>query len=85
MISVLAQERLLGFALGTAVTGIIVFEQRKCIYKSILDNQSEVASKSLTREPIFAKETRSDFAHLWNKAVDQTFGPLIESIGSRRW
>ncbi|KAK3206000.1 hypothetical protein Dsin_020046 [Dipteronia sinensis] len=79
MISVLAQERLLGAALGSAITGIIVFEQRKCIYNSISDNQSQVDSNSQAREPIFPQKTGTKFAHLWNKAVDQTFGPLIES------
>ncbi|TXG73854.1 hypothetical protein EZV62_002433 [Acer yangbiense] len=125
MISVLAQERLLGAVLGSAITGIVVFEQRKFIYNSISGTQSQVDSNSqcalvfytqnqmilinritrlgnqlkyashkeigyveaawIAREPIFPKKTRSDFAHLWNKAVDQTFGPLIESVSSRRW
>ncbi|KAH7561034.1 hypothetical protein JRO89_XS10G0161200 [Xanthoceras sorbifolium] len=157
MISILAQERLLGAVLGSAITGVIVFEQRKCIYNSISDDQSQVESKSqvhlfiyyrnfmflspairnprkapqiflqvslwirsfrssydslsctgcnpekevtlsmqgrvvqndpvlhLAREPIFPRKTRSEFAHLWNKAVDQTFGPLIESVSSRKW
>ncbi|KAI9196884.1 hypothetical protein LWI28_027838 [Acer negundo] len=85
MISVLAQERLLGAALGSAITGIIVFEQRKRIYNSISDNQSQVDSNSQARELIFPKKTRPEFAHLWNKAVDQTFGPLIEYVSSRRW
>ena len=35
------QERLLGAALGSILTGIVVFEQRKSIYKSISDNQSQ--------------------------------------------
>ncbi|KAK0603565.1 hypothetical protein LWI29_006297 [Acer saccharum] len=85
MISVLAQERLLGAVLGSAITGIIVFEQRKCIYNSISGTQSQVDSNSQAREPIIPKKTRLEFAHLWNKAVDQTFGPLIESVSSRRW
>ncbi|XP_031247335.1 uncharacterized protein LOC116105055 isoform X2 [Pistacia vera] len=79
MISVLAQERLLGAVLGSVVTGLIVFEQRKRIYESIADDQSQ------TREPIFAKKTRSEFAQLWNKTVDQTFGPVIATLSSRKW
>ncbi|KAG6415109.1 hypothetical protein SASPL_122511 [Salvia splendens] len=39
MISVLAQERLLGAALGSLLTGGVVFELRRSIYKSI--NQYE--------------------------------------------
>ena len=35
----IVQERLLGAALGTAFTGFLVFEQRKCIYRSISDAQ----------------------------------------------
>ncbi|KAI8573665.1 hypothetical protein RHMOL_Rhmol01G0294900 [Rhododendron molle] len=81
MISILAQERLLGAALGTLFTSAAVFEQRRNIYKSISDNQSE----SQVREPIFEKRSHLDFGHLWNKAVDQTLGPVIESLSSRRW
>ncbi|KAF8397685.1 hypothetical protein HHK36_016606 [Tetracentron sinense] len=93
MISVLAQERLLGAALGSIFTGIIVFEQRKSIYSLISENQSQhiaqyqsaPSSVNLMREPIFGKKFRSEFAHLWNKAVDQTLGPVIASISSRGW
>ncbi|KAF3455001.1 hypothetical protein FNV43_RR05449 [Rhamnella rubrinervis] len=46
MISVLAQERLLGAALGCAFTGIVVFEQRKSIYRSISDSQSSIRTQS---------------------------------------
>ncbi|KAH7864600.1 hypothetical protein Vadar_031587 [Vaccinium darrowii] len=81
MISILAQERLLGAALGTLFASAVVFEQRRNIYKSISDNQSE----SRVREPILEKRSYLDFGHLWNKAVDQTLGPVIESLSSRRW
>lgn len=40
------QERLLGALLGCAATGVIVFEQRKRIYKSIADDQSQFGSNS---------------------------------------
>ncbi|GMY10342.1 hypothetical protein FCV25MIE_05581 [Fagus crenata] len=85
MVSVLAQERLLGAALGSILTGIVVFEQRKSIYKSISDNQSQSATHPQMREPIFGKRSRSELAHLWNKAVDRTFGPVIDSLSSRGW
>ncbi|OMO67476.1 hypothetical protein CCACVL1_20503 [Corchorus capsularis] len=84
MISVLAQERLLGVALGTALTGVVVFEQRKRIYESISDHQSQLHSQSQMKDPILGKKFRSEFALLWNKAVDQIFVPVIESISSRR-
>ncbi|KAK8605092.1 hypothetical protein V6N13_082549 [Hibiscus sabdariffa] len=79
MISVLAQERLLGAALGCAFTGAVVLEQRKRIYDSVSYHQSQM------KEPIFGKKSRSEFALLWNKTVDQIFVPVIEAISSRRW
>ncbi|GMP98740.1 hypothetical protein CsSME_00046511 [Camellia sinensis var. sinensis] len=85
MISVLAQERLLGAALGSVFTGIVVLEQRRRIYKSISDTQSQFTTHSQMGEPIFEKRSRLDIAHLWNKAVDQTLGPVIESLSSRGW
>ncbi|XP_059430928.1 uncharacterized protein LOC132164433 [Corylus avellana] len=85
MVSVLTQERLLGFALGSILTGVVVFEQRRSIYKSISDTHSQSTTRSPMREPIFGKRSRSEFAHQWNKAVDQTFGPVINSLSSRGW
>ncbi|KAK8498370.1 hypothetical protein V6N13_052127 [Hibiscus sabdariffa] len=85
MISVLAQERLLGAALGCAFTGTIVFEQRKRIYDSVSHHQSQLPSQSQVKEPIFGKKSRSEFALLWNKTVDHIFAPVIEAISSRRW
>ncbi|KAJ7980994.1 Zinc finger, C3HC4 type family protein [Quillaja saponaria] len=109
MISVLAKERLLGATLGGIFTGIAIFEQRKFIYKSISDDQSQSPYQSQVIDwkncrdhghhptkgctihlcsiidPIFGKKSRSDFAYVWNKAVDQTFGPLIVFLSSRGW
>ncbi|KAE9616678.1 hypothetical protein Lalb_Chr03g0027351 [Lupinus albus] len=75
MIRILTQERLLGASLGVVLTGVVLLEQRKYIYSSISNSQTH----SQVREPIFGKKT-SEFAHSWNKAVDQTFGPLIKSF-----
>lgn len=36
------QERLLGAALGSIFMGVLVFEQRKMIYKSIAENQPQL-------------------------------------------
>ncbi|KAK4765211.1 hypothetical protein SAY86_026301 [Trapa natans] len=83
MISVIAQERLLGAALGSILTGIIVFEERKRIYRSVSDDQPHCATASLMKEPIFGKMTRAEIAHLWNRTVDKTLGPVIESLSSR--
>ncbi|GLT56775.1 hypothetical protein SLA2020_297940 [Shorea laevis] len=81
MISVLAQERLLGAALGSASVGIVVLEQRKRIYNSISDDRSKIATQS----KVSGKRFGLEFALLWNKAVDQIFVPAIESLSSRRW
>ncbi|PIN15044.1 hypothetical protein CDL12_09847 [Handroanthus impetiginosus] len=79
MISVLAQERLLGAALGSILTGVVIFEQRRSIYRSISDTQPQ------PREPIFGRRSRQEFAHMWNKSVDKTFGPIIQALSSRGW
>ncbi|KAL3829184.1 hypothetical protein ACJIZ3_017986 [Penstemon smallii] len=79
MISVLTQERLLGAALGSILTGVLILEQRKSIYKSISDTQSQPT------EPMFGKKSRLEFAHIWNKSVDKTLGPVIQSLSSSGW
>ncbi|KAK6936040.1 hypothetical protein RJ641_033070 [Dillenia turbinata] len=154
MISILAQERLLGAALGSVFAGVVVYEQRRAIYDSISANSpSQSQRKSVgvivpddltqhTRqsaftihleassygpyryqylgrvnmtglrsidcryflkdfmlldflekrsfclcvsEPLFGKKSRQQMAHYWNKAVDQTLGPIIASLSSRGW
>ncbi|KAK4286451.1 hypothetical protein QN277_003006 [Acacia crassicarpa] len=85
MISILAQERLLGATLGVLFTGAIVFEERRLIYNSISNTQSQSLHHTPVGEPIFGKKSRSELAHSWNKAVDQAFGPLIKSLSSRGW
>lgn len=81
MISVLAQERLLGAALGSILTGAVIFEQRRSIYKSIYHSEPQPTPT----EPIFGRKARQEFAHIWNKSVDNTFGPAIEYLSSRGW
>ncbi|KNA12850.1 hypothetical protein SOVF_122010 isoform B [Spinacia oleracea] len=84
MISVLAQERLLGAALGSALTAVVVFENRRNIYKTISENNAKFDNHSQVKRPIF--ETKSfEVAHLWNKAVHKTFGTVIASLSSRGW
>ncbi|GJU02425.1 hypothetical protein Tco_1112763 [Tanacetum coccineum] len=83
MISILAQERVLGAALGTALTGLIVFQQRKDIYDTIAKNQPK--PKSQMKEPNLGKKSQFDIAHYWNKAVDRAFRPAIQELGSRKW
>ncbi|XP_073287768.1 uncharacterized protein [Primulina huaijiensis] len=79
MISVLAQERLLGAALGSLLTGVVVFEQRKSIYQTISKTQPQ------PRQPIFGRKSRLEFAHMWNKSVDKTLGAIIESLSTQGW
>ncbi|KAG2308465.1 hypothetical protein Bca52824_028213 [Brassica carinata] len=81
MISILAQERLLGATLGSALTGFVVLEQRKLIHQSL----SHPKSQSQVRDAMFGKKYRMEFASLWNKAVDQTFEPAIQYLCSRKW
>ncbi|KAK6138091.1 hypothetical protein DH2020_028155 [Rehmannia glutinosa] len=71
------EERLLGAALGSILTGVVIFEHRKSIYKSISQSEPQ------PREHIFGRKSRQEFAHIWNKSVDKTLGPLIESLSSR--
>lgn len=74
---------MLGAALGSIFTGVFVIEQRRNMYKTILNNEAQVVPQSQIREPIFGKKSRLEFSHLWNKAVDQTFGHVIESFSTR--
>ncbi|PSR95190.1 Ribonuclease [Actinidia chinensis var. chinensis] len=85
MISILAQERLLGAALGSVFAAAVVYEQRNMIYNSISESQSLISPQSQVREPFVKTKSRLDLGHLWNKAVDQTLGPVIESLSSRGW
>ncbi|KAM0068447.1 hypothetical protein Hdeb2414_s0002g00073251 [Helianthus debilis subsp. tardiflorus] len=80
MISILAQERLLGAALGSVFSGVVVFEQRRDIYNTIAQIQPP---KPHVKEPVSRKKI--EFAHYWNKSVDQIFGPAIQALSSRRW
>nr|DAD26174.1 TPA_asm: hypothetical protein HUJ06_027642 [Nelumbo nucifera] len=50
MISVLAQERFLGAALGSIFTGVVVFEQRRSIYSSISENQFQPKPQSQVKD-----------------------------------
>ncbi|URD77903.1 hypothetical protein MUK42_03592 [Musa troglodytarum] len=76
MISILTQERLLGVALGAAFTASVVLENRRAIHRSISDNRPE---------HMLEKKMPSEFAQMWNKAVDRTLGQLIIYLSSRGW
>nr|CAD1843661.1 unnamed protein product [Ananas comosus var. bracteatus] len=81
MISILAQERVLGAALGIAFTGSILFHQRREIYRSIPKNSSySYQYKELTHG-----KNSTDLARMWNKAVDGTLGQLVVFLSSRGW
>ncbi|XP_038876403.1 uncharacterized protein LOC120068841 [Benincasa hispida] len=84
MISILAQERLLGAALGSVFAGVVVFEQRKSLHRSISENYPPT-TQSPVRKPVLAKKSGPEFSHLWNRAIDQTFGPVIQAFSSRGW
>ncbi|KAG9445587.1 hypothetical protein H6P81_011715 [Aristolochia fimbriata] len=84
MISIIAQERLLGAALGMVFTGIFVLKEHKNIFGSIADTHRQNNPTEL-RKHVYGRASGSDFAHVWNKAVDKTLGPVIESLSSRGW
>ncbi|KAK8956072.1 hypothetical protein KSP40_PGU001671 [Platanthera guangdongensis] len=85
MISILAQERILGAALGSAFVGTIVFEQRRGIYRSIANDESVRSEEYKTKQVTSRMSLSSEFAHVWNKAVDGTLGQLAAYLSSRRW
>ncbi|KAL9675233.1 hypothetical protein QQ045_003434 [Rhodiola kirilowii] len=103
MISVLAQERLLGATLGAVFVGVVVFEQRKSIYQTVLQHEhKQPAAKFeavahiavfLCSNAFLAMNSQikdsvprgRQIGHLWNRAVDQTFGPVIAYLSARGW
>ncbi|XP_020595442.1 uncharacterized protein LOC110035540 isoform X2 [Phalaenopsis equestris] len=84
MISILAQERILGAALGSACVGTIVFEQRRGIHGSIADDKSDQIKKFEKQNPS-GKNITPDLAIFWNKAIDGTLGQLVAYLSLRRW
>ncbi|CAA7390441.1 unnamed protein product [Spirodela intermedia] len=84
MISLIAQERLLGFALGGAFVGVTVLEQRRAIRRSI--PAQNLAPASPEPNPLLSrKKLDVDMVNLWNKAVDRSLAPLIAALSSRGW
>ncbi|KAJ3680236.1 hypothetical protein LUZ60_016514 [Juncus effusus] len=81
MISILAQERLLGATLGAVFGGGVVFHQRRQIYKSLRENDSS----SYEPVKITSEKTSLNVAHAWNKGVDLTLGRFVEFLSSRGW
>ncbi|KAL8166938.1 hypothetical protein V2J09_008437 [Rumex salicifolius] len=85
MISVLTQERLLGFALGSAFMAGVVFENRKSIHKLVSESDSAFGGQLSIQKPIVEKKSGLDVGHYWNKAVEETFRPIIKSLSSSGW
>ncbi|KAH9606385.1 hypothetical protein KSS87_017289, partial [Heliosperma pusillum] len=83
MISILTQERLLGFALGSALTAAVVFENRRQVHRSISEINAKFGDQPQIMKPVFERQPKFEVAHLWNKAVDKTFGTMIASLSSR--
>ncbi|KAF8723113.1 hypothetical protein HU200_022268 [Digitaria exilis] len=83
MISILAQERLLGFALGSVSMGGFVLHQRRAIYRSL----AEADGSPYAYQPgeITSRRSSTEFAHVWNKAVDETLGRLVVYLSSHGW
>ncbi|XP_074284991.1 uncharacterized protein LOC141610678 [Silene latifolia] len=85
MISILTQERILGFALGSALTGAVVFENRRQIHRSITEVNAKFGDRPQIMKPVVQRQSKFEIAHLWNKAVDKTFGTMIAYLSSRGW
>ncbi|XP_006662448.2 uncharacterized protein LOC102718871 [Oryza brachyantha] len=87
MISILAQERLLGFALGSVSMGGFVLHQRRAIYRSLADADAAAAPSPFSYQPNETSGRRSStqLAHVWNKTVDETLGRLVAYLSSRGW
>ncbi|XP_020263788.1 uncharacterized protein LOC109839684 [Asparagus officinalis] len=85
MISVLAQERILGATLGSVLVGGIVFNQRRGIHSTISEQKPVHISRYQPKETLFGKNFSSNFANVWNKTVDGTLGNLVAYLSSRRW
>uniref|UniRef100_A0A452YGK1 Uncharacterized protein n=1 Tax=Aegilops tauschii subsp. strangulata TaxID=200361 RepID=A0A452YGK1_AEGTS len=83
MISILAQERLLGFALGSVSMGGFVLHQRRSIYRSLAD--ADAASGGIGTSATTGRGVSAEMAHVWNKAVDETLGRLVVYLSSRGW
>ncbi|CAN6462206.1 unnamed protein product [Victoria cruziana] len=87
MVSIIAQERLLGAALGGVMAAAVTFEERKCIYRSVSGSQKHVSIQSQEiKETLSTRNPDSTFASLWNATVDGSLGPVIRFLSSRdRW
>uniref|UniRef100_A0A7N0TD87 Uncharacterized protein n=1 Tax=Kalanchoe fedtschenkoi TaxID=63787 RepID=A0A7N0TD87_KALFE len=75
------QERLLGAALGGVFSSLIVYEQRKIIYQTVCQLENKPPAAQIKDSVHRGRQ----IAHLWNKAMDQTLGPVITSMSSRGW
>ncbi|WOL09610.1 hypothetical protein Cni_G18363 [Canna indica] len=82
MISILTQERLLGAALGSTFTALVILENRKAIHRSIPGYRPVHYEP---KERLLGQKISSDVAHMWNKAVDETLGKLVIYLSSRGW
>ncbi|KAG6550935.1 hypothetical protein Mapa_007550 [Marchantia paleacea] len=91
MASILFQERLLGFTLGTAFgLGAYVYEQKK-FWRSTRELANVYSGGQLpppavyVPEPIFGRRTKDQLIHAWNMGVDQTLGKLVAALSERGW
>ncbi|KAK4607042.1 hypothetical protein RGQ29_001027 [Quercus rubra] len=100
MVSVLVQERLLGAALGSILTGIVVFEQRRTIYRSISqsDTHSHVGQHLSIRKKSFLfagfwgvqciqclYRQKCERTHFWKEISLRVSTSMEQSCGSDVW
>lgn len=60
-------------------------KQNQLIILSLSNHIFNLFEYFQTIEHIPKQKSGIEFAHLWNKAVDQALGPVIKSLGSRGW
>ncbi|KAL2644340.1 hypothetical protein R1flu_011927 [Riccia fluitans] len=89
MASILFQERVLGFTLGTAVGfGAYVYEQKN-FWRSTRELANVYSGGRLPLppvyepKPIFGRETKEQLIHAWNMGIDQTLGRLVGVLSQK--
>ncbi|CAM6044762.1 unnamed protein product [Sphagnum compactum] len=90
--SIIFQERVLGFVMGSAVgVGAMLYDQRM-IWRSTAQLFDKLAADRVgpsppvqVPPPLLGKEVRDQLAHAWNSTVDNTLGALVVALSSRGW
>ncbi|GLJ52553.1 hypothetical protein SUGI_1118380 [Cryptomeria japonica] len=91
MVSILAQERILGASLGAGFAAAMVLYEQKLIYRSAAHSLESISGHPVAPsapkipEPLFSKKICSELGHAWNIAIDKSLGSVIAYLSSRGW